>query len=215
MAVNGSYMIFKPSWGAELEAALWWRLGEAYRSRDLRYAVFWYKKARQRLPDEMALRSAYEDALQAQDTLPMTPRAVGDYLHLGRERIVHNDPQRAIDYFNDALELDEESVQAYIERGSAFLSIKEFRRAITDFEQALRLDRRNVVTLRKRGEAYELLSDLPRAVEDFSEALRLDPDNELIFPERCRRDTSRLHLSSLFLFSLNYCPGLINESILC
>ena len=168
-----------PGYQAELEAALWWRMGEAYHTKDIKETVLLYRKARHRLPQEADLKKALDDAVRKQITIPGATYTVSDYLQQGRNRVLNNDPQNAIKDFNSALELDEECIQAYIERGTAYLSLNKPELAINDFEQALKLDPDNVVTLRKRGEAYEVLKDLERAILDFERALKLDPGNKL------------------------------------
>ncbi|GHO45987.1 tetratricopeptide repeat protein [Ktedonospora formicarum] len=168
-----------PAYSMELEAALWWRLAEAYQSSDIREAISWYRKARRRLPNEGELHKALEDAINGQNPLPTSPRTVSDFLQLGRELVLQNKPDTAIKYFNDALERDEESIQAYIERGTAYMQLREHKQALNDFEQALRLDPHNITTLRKRGEVYEVLNNLSGAVTDFEKVAKLDPGNKI------------------------------------
>ncbi len=52
-----------PPFQEELEAAVWWRLGEAYQGNNPDGSVFWYEKALGRLPDEKDLRKALVEAL--------------------------------------------------------------------------------------------------------------------------------------------------------
>src|SRR3989442_2158441 len=51
-----------PDCRKELEAALWWRLGEAYVGKDDHRALKWYEKALERLGQETELREAAAEA---------------------------------------------------------------------------------------------------------------------------------------------------------
>ncbi|GCE24938.1 hypothetical protein KDA_04220 [Dictyobacter alpinus] len=162
----------------ELEAALWWRLAEAYSTIDVHEAIFYYEKAERRLRDK-EVKKALEDTRQIKNTLA-APHTVHDYLQLGREAVLDNDPERAIKYFNEALVLNKDSVAAYIERGSAYLSQNNLKNSIEDFTQALNRDPKNVVAYRKRAGVYEAQGNLALAISDLEHTLKLDPDNEII-----------------------------------
>jgi len=51
-----SFLLSLPDYRLELEAALWWRLGEAYESQDTHKSLEWYEKALTHLREDVELR---------------------------------------------------------------------------------------------------------------------------------------------------------------
>jgi len=157
-----------PDYRTELEAALWWRLGEAYQGQDDNKALEWYEKALTRLSQQTELR---EDAAEA--ALYMAVKLSEEKKHA-----------ECIDFLNRALELRPYFAAAYHSRGSAYNDLEEYQRAIADFDRAIELDPDNVATYINRGNAYDELKEHKRALQDYELAHELDPNDAIIYYNR-------------------------------
>ncbi len=82
--------------------------------------------------------------------------------------------RRAIEDYDQALQLDPGVAAAYSNRGIAYAELGELRRAIEDFDQALRLDPEDAVAYHNRGTAYRALGAYERAVEDWERAIGIE-----------------------------------------
>ncbi len=194
-----------PLFQEELEAAVWWRLGEAYRGKSPNKCVYWYEKALGRLLHEEDLREALMEAKLdrehavteeeadegdlLQQTVPTLPGGTPDG---GAGGTTTSDSQRTMAELDRALERDPKSVRAYVQRGDAYAARKEYRQAIADFDHALELAPQDASLYAKRGEAYLLLREYRRALVDFDRALELEPGNEAI---RTKQNEASLELT--------------------
>ncbi len=181
----------------ELEAALWWRLGEAYRGKSPNKAVYWYEKALSRLPHERDLREALTEALWDREHAIVVEEESDENSAL---QIIELTPPSKIPYRNDStadetttyishgtladldrfIERDPKSSHAYTQRGEIYAARKKYRQAIADFDRALELTSQDGSIYAKRGEVYLLLKEYRRAIADFDRALELDPGSEAI-----------------------------------
>lgn len=92
-----------------------------------------------------------------------------------------NQFEKAIDYFNRALELNPNLVEALINRGCVYKELKFLEKAIIDFSTVLNQDSTNFQALLFRGEVLILLKDYENALIDFVKVSNLYPDNYLSF----------------------------------
>ena len=115
---------FLPNYRTELEAALWWRLGEAYRRQDDIKALEWYDKALTRLSQQTQLR---EDAAEAAYDISYKLHEEKKYTE-------------CIGFLSRAIELNPDYTWAYISRGGAYDDQKEFQLALQDYTRAIELD---------------------------------------------------------------------------
>jgi len=86
------------------------------------------------------------------------------------------DPQKAIEYLNEAIKLNPDLAQAYNNRGNAYGNLGQHQQAITDYNEAIRLKPDYANAYSNRGIAYDELGEYQRAIEDLNEAIRLKPD---------------------------------------
>jgi tetratricopeptide (TPR) repeat protein len=177
----------------ELEAALWWRKGEAYRGKDDMLAMAWYEKALTRLDTQKELREAaatvaYNIAFNPykekkyMEMIPLLNRAIklkSDYRDAYIVRAIAYDElkeyQHAIADYNHAISLDPNFALAYYNRGIAYHNLKDYQRAIADYDHAISLDPNNALAYSNRGNAYANLKDHQRAIVDYDHAISLDP----------------------------------------
>ena len=195
---------FVPDCRKELEAALWWRLGEAYEDKDDSKALDWYEKALTWLGQETELRLlaartalsvAYklDEEKKYAECIPFLDRAIElkpDYARAynTRGRVYSNlkEYRRAIADYDRAIELDPNYVRAYSNRGHVYSNLKEYRRAIVDYDRAIELDPKFAWPYNNRGVVYLRLEDYQRAIEDYDRALELDPTDAWTYNNRGR-----------------------------
>ena len=94
------------------------------------------------------------------------------------------DPQKAIEYLNNAIKLQPKYASAYNSRGNAYADLGQYQRAIEDYNQAIHLQPDYAYAYINRGDAYYKLGQYRRAIKDCNEAIRLKPDNALAYSNR-------------------------------
>ena len=87
------------------------------------------------------------------------------------------DPMKAIEYLNNAINLEKDYAEAYGNRGIAYGDLGQYQRAIEDHNQAIRLKPDDALAYNNRGIAYDELGQHQRAIEDHNQAIRLKPDD--------------------------------------
>lgn len=94
------------------------------------------------------------------------------------------DPQKAIDYLNQAIKLHPGYAVAYNSRGNAYADLGKYRMAIEEYSRAILLKPDYASAYVNRGDAYYGLGMYQRSIEDCSRAIRLMPDNVVAFSNR-------------------------------
>jgi len=89
----------------------------------------------------------------------------------------YQNPNKAINYWNHAIQNDPKSAKAHNNRGLAYYDLKLYQKAIQDFDQAIRIDPSYVSAFNNRGNSYYQLNEYRLALTDFNESLRLNPDH--------------------------------------
>jgi len=89
----------------------------------------------------------------------------------------YTDPQKAIEYLNNAIELQDLFAPAYYLRGVNYFKLEQHQRAIEDFNLAIILNPSYSDAYQSRGVAYTTLLQYQRAIENFDKAINLKPDN--------------------------------------
>ena len=91
---------------------------------------------------------------------------------------------RAIQDFDQAIQIDPNFASAFYNRGLAYYRKGLFDRAIQDYDQAIRLDANYATAFVNRGVVYARKGQHNRAIQDFDEAIRLNPNSGLAFYDR-------------------------------
>ena len=86
------------------------------------------------------------------------------------------DPEKAIEYLNNAIRLKPDYADAYYLRGFAYDDLENHQRAIIDYSEAIRLSPDDAIAYNNRGKDYAKLGHNKLAIKDFNEAIRLQPD---------------------------------------
>ncbi len=112
------------------------------------------------------------------------PQAARDAFYKGIIEGKSGVPQKAIDYFGEAIRIDPKFVLAYYNRAITLQQVGDEQRAIRDYSEAIRLEPHFADAYAGRGAAYENLKQYDRAIKDYSEAIRLAPTVGLIHANR-------------------------------
>ncbi len=163
--------IFAPPLSAyrdELEAALWWRLGEAYTGGDDRKALDWYEKALTRLGEEGELKEA-------------TARVCWNIAYKLYEEKQYVE---CISLLNKAVELKPDFAVAYYNRGTAYANQQQYEQAIADYNRAIDLDPNDAKAYYNRGNTYVAQQQYEQAIADYTKAIDLDPNDAYAYNNR-------------------------------
>ena len=94
------------------------------------------------------------------------------------------DPQKAIEYLDEAIRLKPNYSGAYNNRGNAYCNLGQYKRAIEDYNEAVRIKPEYAIAFGNRGGAYDNLGQHARAIEDYNQAISLKPDYTNAFINR-------------------------------
>lgn len=86
---------------------------------------------------------------------------------------------KAVNYYTEAIKLNEANATYYCNRAAAYLELGCFQQAEEDCSQAISLDKKNVKAYLRRGTARESLLFYKEALQDFKHALVLEPQNKV------------------------------------
>lgn len=85
---------------------------------------------------------------------------------------------KAVNYYSEAIKLNEANATYYCNRAAAYLELGCFLKAEEDCSKAISLEKKNVKAYMRRGTARESLLRYNEAIQDFKHALVLEPQNK-------------------------------------
>ena len=91
---------------------------------------------------------------------------------------------RAIQGYDQAIEIDPTNAAPYISRGFAYTLKGNNARAIQDYDQAIRLDQTSAVAYRNRAAAYGSMGDNDHAIRDYDQSIQFDPKDAIAYVAR-------------------------------
>ncbi|KUG22124.1 hypothetical protein ASZ90_008094 [hydrocarbon metagenome] len=94
------------------------------------------------------------------------------------------DPQKAIEYLDEAIKRKPDLAEAYNIRGNADGDLGQHQRAIEDYNEAIRLKPNYAHAYYNRGYTYSKLGQYPQAIEDYNEAIHLKLENTSVYYNR-------------------------------
>lgn len=97
--------------------------------------------------------------------------------HIGKHDAAYN-------FYNQALELDNDILDAHKKRGIYRQEMKQWASSIADFTEVLRINPETYVVYKIRGVSYYHLKNFPKAVSDFTQYLERDSTNKEIIASR-------------------------------
>ncbi len=179
----------------ELEAALWWRLGEAYQYDDERKSLTWYDKSLQYLEQEDDLKEAIAERycifayklmnekkyVESVDLLnkavALKPGNAWAYSLLGDAYSMQKQYVQAIENFDISVHLKSDNAVAYYNRGIICIRLRQYIQAIENFDIAIRLVPVDAGAYLNRAYAHLYLRNVEQARADFARAAELQPRN--------------------------------------
>jgi tetratricopeptide (TPR) repeat protein len=81
---------------------------------------------------------------------------------------------KALDYFDLAIQLDPNFIHSYNNRGFTYSKMQRYKEALKDLNRIIQLDPENVQAYSYRGFIYNNLQQYKKAMADFNHAIHLD-----------------------------------------
>ncbi len=98
-----------------------------------------------------------------------------EFVSLGVTFHQQGDMDKAIDYYDKAIELNPQDVIAYTIRGSAKNELGNPQGAILDYNKAIELHPQNAIAYTNRGDVKQTLGDPQGAILDYDKAIEFNP----------------------------------------
>lgn len=125
----------------------------------------------------------FDKSLQSinEDTF-LTQKKEDIYIFRGNSYRVSGNDQRAIQDYDQAIQINPQSFSAYYNRGGAYLSLKNYNDAISDFSEAINIYPQEPYSYIDRGFAYYYTApdsngaNLLLAITDFQQAIAITPE---------------------------------------
>ena len=96
----------------------------------------------------------------------------------------YKDPEKAVEYLNNAIKLQQNNAETYHKRGTAYYNLGDYQRTIKDDSEAIRLAPKYAEAYNNRGGAYVRLGQYQSAVDDYNQAIRLKPNHAVFYNNR-------------------------------
>ncbi|MGD8520673.1 MAG: tetratricopeptide repeat protein [Desulfobacterales bacterium] len=96
----------------------------------------------------------------------------------------YSDANKALEYWNNAIQTNQISPEAYNNRGLAYYELKLYRQAIKDYSQAIRMKSDYSLAYNNRGNAYYEMNKFELAEADFEKCIQLNPKYAPAFRNR-------------------------------
>jgi tetratricopeptide (TPR) repeat protein len=109
------------------------------------------------------------------------------YQELGQKSAADGDYPLALDYYNQAIQLDPGIAELYMTRGFFLLKLNRTTEALGDFSSFIRLEPDNSEGYLSRGMIYSQLDRKEEARRDFTTACRLGNQGGCSFAEEERK----------------------------
>lgn len=109
-------------------------------------------------------------------SLSYAQQSANDLLNLGYDSYDKGAYQEAIDYFDQAEEIEGDNAELYYLRGICKSMIDDNKAAVQDFDKAVKINPEFAEAYFERGYSYFMLNEAEKAIQSYSEAIRIDPD---------------------------------------
>ena len=96
----------------------------------------------------------------------------------------YSDANKALEYWNNAIQTNQISAEAYNNRGLAYYELKNYRQAIKDYSQAIRMKSDYSIAYNNRGNTYYEMLKFDLAEADFEKSIQLNPKYAPAFRNR-------------------------------
>ena len=95
-----------------------------------------------------------------------------------------NEPQRALEYLNKAIELQPDNASAYGIRGYIYFSLEKYQQAIDNFSKAIQFNPTGAEYFNSRGTVYSKISQYEKAIEDYNQAILFNSNDAMFYNNR-------------------------------
>lgn len=141
------------------DATSWFYLANCYDNQDdYLHAISAYEEV-------LRMRSEYSDA----------------YKNLAVVYVKNQEPQKAIETAQRALDYVKDDYTVYYIAGTACMALKDFTKALGFFEKALELNPEHSQLYNNLGTCYVSTGDLKKAYDNFLKASEYNPDNSITY----------------------------------
>ena len=130
--------------------------------------------------EEMERSRELMKKLEALD-LTLTPSI---YVEKGEIYLDQRNPEKAIENFNKAIELQPNNYSAYFHRGRAYQFIGKFDEAINNYMKAAEIKPKESALYANMGVCYRLKQDYEKSIQNLTKALELRPQFEFAYIQR-------------------------------
>jgi protein O-mannosyl-transferase len=110
------------------------------------------------------------------DVIKKQPSAALAYNNLGHYYSQKNEPKKALENFNVAIQLEPFKSQIYSDRGKIYFDLGEFDLALEDYNKSLSIEPELLEALANRGAVYGIKNQNDKAIEDLTKVIKADPD---------------------------------------
>ena len=107
------------------------------------------------------------------DLIRKNPEEPVSYNNLGNKEDMVGNHEKAIEYYNKALSINDNYAEAFYNRGLSYYKLKDFDKAHTDFDKAIQINPNFSKAFNNRGTAKYFLNDPKGACNDWRKALAL------------------------------------------
>ena len=96
------------------------------------------------------------------------------------------EPEKALEDFNRAIEIDPQKAAGYLGRANTLNIMGRYEECLVDYDKTLEIDPKLANAYINRGSAYSHLGEYKKAIADYEKGLELDPkiDNKPGFIKR-------------------------------
>jgi cytochrome c-type biogenesis protein CcmH/NrfG len=122
---------------------------------------------------------AAEQIASANQVVQRDPKNVRAWIALGNVYFDTHQPQKSVDAYARALELEPDNPDVLTDQGVMYRALGAYDKAIANFKKASQVDAKHLQSLYNLGVVYAFdLKDVPRAEEAWNRLIQLAPASE-------------------------------------
>ena len=106
-----------------------------------------------------------------------TNYSANDYFSLGLTYQQRGEYKKAIEYYDQAIEINSQFAEAYYNRGLAKVKSGNPKEAIQDYDKAIEINPQDADTYHNRGYANAELGNPKEAIQDYDKAIEINPQD--------------------------------------
>jgi tetratricopeptide (TPR) repeat protein len=158
------------------------RIAYVRKNRELEEQLKLERERNQELTEQIKYMQQHANTAQNQDVKKLVNALTAtEWNRLGLQQ---DNPNKKIEYFAKAINLDSNYVTPYYNRGTAYNDLEKYEASIWDFNKAIELNSKYGKAYNNRGVVYNALGQYEKAIQDFNKAIELNPHLLTIFNNR-------------------------------